>query len=305
MNKVLIIGGPTGIGKSNLAVRLALRYQDSIIIGADSMQIYKKMNIGTGKITEGEKQGILHTMIDIVEPYEDFSVNLYLKQAKRIIDSAHKKNRLPIVVGGTGLYINALIHEPNFAGTPPDISIRNKYHALCAERGSGHLHDLLASIDPESAARIGINDSKRIIRALEIYEQSGRKKSDSVSSIKSNYDIKFYIPEIDRIKLYENINLRVDRMFEQGLIDEVIGLKEYWECKSMQAIGYKEIIDQFKKGNNPAHAIESIKQNSRRYAKRQIAFCKWIQAEKIYIAEDFYSNIIPQTDKWLNREHAL
>ena len=285
MNKLLIIGGPTGIGKSELAVKLAKRY-NAVILSADSAQIYKGMNIGTGKITESEKCGILHTMIDIVNPNEDYSVQNYCNDAKKIISQLHIKNRLPIVVGGTGLYINALINEQNFADAKPDYELRERLRAICDENGAAELHAMLQAVDKQSAEKI--------------HSQTGKSKSQSVTQKTCPYDVKFFIPEMDRTKLYERINLRTDAMIENGLYDEVLSLKPFWECRSMQAIGYKEVIASIKQNISCAETAEIIKQNSRKYAKRQITFFKWISSEKTYVSENFFENTIKITDEWLN-----
>ena len=299
MNKLLIIGGPTGVGKSELAVKLAQRYGDAIIVGADSMQIYKGMDIGTGKISKDEMKGIRHTMIDIVQPNDDFSVQKYVENAKQIIDSALACGTLPIVVGGTGMYINALINEQNFADAPPNPQIRKKYYDICEQRGAKYLHEILQNADPESAKKIPESDVKRTVRALEIYELTGRSKSEIVTTKKSEYDVKFFVLDMERTKLYERINSRVDKMLSSGLIEEVISLKEYWQCKSMQAIGYTEIIKKLHSGNDPLLAADEIKQNTRRYAKRQMTFLRWIDADKTYASEDFYENVSQIADKWL------
>lgn len=301
MNKVLIIGGPTGIGKSDVAVKLALRY-NAVIIGADSMQIYKGMDIGTGKIREEEKHGIPHTMIDIVAPNADYSVQKYCSDAKKIIAAVHAENRLPIVVGGTGLYINALINEQNFADAKPNPQMREKYLSLYREHGAQYLHELLQQVDAVSAQKIAVNDVKRTVRALEIYEQTGQSKSASVASNKSPFDIRFYILQTEREKLYDKINKRVANMLQCGLVQEVLSLQPYWNCRSMQAIGYKEVISALQTEQDPYGTIEEIRQNSRRYAKRQITFFKWIDAPKIYVDEDFYQNITYTADSWLNEE---
>lgn len=299
MKKVIIIGGPTGIGKSDMAVRLALRYDKSFIIGADSMQIYKGMDVGTGKVTEKEKCGIEHTMIDILCPNELYSVQNYVEDAKAIINKAHNDGKLPIIVGGTGLYINAIINEQNFAGAKPNPAIRAKYNEIAFKNGNKYLHDMLRAVDETSADNISVNDTKRIVRAMEIYEQKSKKKSETVTSKKSEYDIKFFVLETDRTQLYDRINLRVEKMFDLGFVDEVIGLKNFWDCRSMEAIGYKEIINALKNDDNPLLTKDSIKQNTRRYAKRQIAFFKWISAQKNYVSGDFYKNIVSVCDEWL------
>lgn len=298
MNKILIIGGPTGIGKSSVAIEIA-RKLNGAIVGADAMQIYRRLDIGTGKVTEEEKCGIFHTMIDIVEPNEEYSVQKYVLGAKKSIAEIQAMGKLPIITGGTGLYINALINEQNFADVAPDIEVRKKYNEILSERGATYLHDLLKSVDCNSAMKISENDTKRVIRALEIYEKTGKAKSEVVSEKKSAYDFKFFVLEADRQVLYDKINSRVDGMIENGLIDEVCGLERFWQCRSMEAIGYKEIIKAIKNGDEPIAAVDEIKRNSRRYAKRQITFFKWITAEKKYVSEDYCNNILKESEMWL------
>lgn len=299
MNKVLFLGGPTGIGKSDVAVQLALRY-NACIISADSMQIYKGLNIGTGKISQQEMYGIPHAMIDIVSPDSDYSAQNYYRDATELIQQAHQRGQLPIVVGGTGLYLHTLINEPNFAMAKPDPQIREKYTAIYHEKGAEYMHDLLRSVDRQAAEHIAVNDIRRTIRALEIHAQTGKNKSDAVSMQKCPYAYRFYVLTMDRDKLYQRINLRVDNMIQNGLVKEIQQLQSYWNCRCMEAIGYKEIISALQH-NSPVNdsVIEQIKQNSRRYAKRQISFFKWIPAKKTYIGEDFYENITTTSDQWL------
>lgn len=301
MNKVLFIGGPTATGKSDIAVKLALKY-NAIVIGADSMQIYRGMDIGTGKITEEEKCGIEHTMIDIVYPDKEYSVQNYVADAKKIIQRAHKNGVLPIVAGGTGLYINSLINNPNFAQTPPDKELRERYVKIAETNGALYLHELLAKRDKTAAQKIAVNDIKRTIRALEIIEQTGKTKTEIIRNEKCDYDVLFFVMDPDRQELYQRINARVDKMFEKGLIDEVRSLSAYWGCRSMQAIGYKETINALQNGIDFNSVCEEIKQNSRRYAKRQTTFFKWIQAEKQYVNENYYEHISAIADKWLQED---
>ena len=299
MNKVLIVGGPTGIGKSEVAVRLAQRY-NATIVGADSMQIYRGMNIGTGKISEREKCGIPHAMIDIISPNTQYSVQNYVQDAQKAIGAAHRQRQLPIVVGGTGLYINALIHEQNFATAEPNVLMREKYMTIFREHGAEYLHDLLQKIDPQSAENIAVNDVKRVIRALEIYDQTGKAKSTAVASRQSTYDIRFYVLQTERERLYDRIDRRVDAMLQNGWIQEVLELRPFWGCRSMEAIGYREIIAALQADRDPYEMRETIQRNTRRYAKRQITFFKWIQADKkAYVNEDFFQNITATADKWV------
>lgn len=300
MKKVLIIGGPTGIGKSALGIRLAKRY-DGVIVSADSMQIYKGLNIGTGKVTEDEKEGILHTMIDIVQPNEEYSVQKYYTDATKSIESAWQNGKLPIVVGGTGLYINALLHPQNFAQAAPNPDIRRKYTEIYETQGAEALHSMLANVDKVSADKIAVKDVKRTIRALEIYETTGRTKSDAAAQSNSDFDYLFLIPEMERETLYAGINRRVDQMMQDGFIEEVERLRPFWNERCMEAIGYREIIEAIRRGIDPhsATVTDTIKQNTRRYAKRQITFFKWIEAEKHYLQQPYYETAIRYIDPWL------
>ena len=301
MKKVLFIGGPTGSGKSALGIALAKRY-DGMIVGADSMQIYKGMNIGTGKVTEAEKEGILHTMLSIVDPNEEYSVQKYCLDATRYIQDAWAHNQLPIVTGGTGLYINALLHPQNFAEAAPNAAVRQKYEAIYREEGAERLHALLKEVDATAASKIAVQDVKRTIRALEIFETTGQSKSENAKQTNADFSYLFLIPEIKRETLYAAINERVDRMMRDGFVEEVKSLRPYWNARCMEAIGYREIIAALQNGEDP-HAStvrEKIKQNTRRYAKRQITFFKWIQAEKQYIQPPFFEKAVALADAWLN-----
>ena len=300
MKKVLFIGGPTGIGKSALAIALAKRY-NGVVVSADSMQIYQGMDIGTGKVTEGEKAGVLHTMLSIIAPNEDYSVQRYAVDATKQIEAAWAQKQLPIVTGGTGLYINALLHPQNFAEAAPNAAVRQKYEAIYREEGAERLHAVLESVDPVSASKISTHDIKRTIRALEIFETTGQSKSENAKQTDADFSYLFLIPETDRALLYAAINQRVDAMLQNGFVEEVKRLRPYWNARSMEAIGYREIIEALQSGDDPLapKVTEKIKQNSRRYAKRQITFFKWIEAEKHYIKAPFLENAVALADSWL------
>lgn len=299
MNKVLFIGGPTGIGKSALGVTLAKRY-NGVIVSADSMQIYKGMDIGTGKVTEDEKEGVLHTMLSIVAPNEGYSVQKYCTEATKHIKAAWKNKQLPIVLGGTGLYINALLHPQNFAGAAPNTAVRQKYETLYREEGAESLHAALEKVDPDSAKKIAVQDVKRAIRALEIFETTGQRKSENAKQTDADFSYLFLIPETERSVLYAAINERVDKMMANGFAEEVKKLQPHWNARSMEAIGYREIIHALQNGEDPyaPETVEKIKQSTRRYAKRQITFFKWIQAEKRYIRQPYFENAIAIVDPW-------
>lgn len=279
---LLVITGPTGVGKTNLSIDLAKLYRGEII-SADSMQIYKYMDIGTAKIKDFEIDSIPHYMIDIVEPDKEFTVSNYRDLAKENILKVHEKSKLPIVVGGTGLYINSLVYDLQFASVPPNQELRNHYEKVAEEKGNDYLHKTLYAIDKTSAEKISIGDLKRIIRALEIYELTGKTMSQYNKNFRKeskDYNLCMYCLTMDRSRLYERINLRVDRMIEEGLIEEVKSLLERGydpNLISLQGIGYKEIILYLKGNISLDNSVEIIKKASRNYAKRQLT---WFRRDK-------------------------
>lgn len=281
--KIIIIGGPTAVGKSALAVNLAEKFNGEIV-SADSMQIYRRLNIGTGKITEAEARGIPHRMIDILDPDERYSVGQYLIDASREINNILDKNKLPIVVGGTALYLNALINGMNFSDADCSDKVRDKWKKIASESGNQFVYDHLIEIDPESAAKISVNDTKRIIRAIEIFEVTGKPKSQSATTAICPYDYAFFIMTRERTELYAAIETRVDKMFEDGLINEVKSLETYKNCQSMQAIGYKQLCEYFDSKFDSIESVKNeIKKLSRNYAKRQMTFFRGMNANKNFI----------------------
>ena len=281
--KIIIIGGPTAVGKSALAVNLAEKFNGEIV-SADSMQIYRRLNIGTGKITEAEARGIPHRMIDILDPDERYSVGQYLIDASREINDILDKNKLPIVVGGTALYLNALINGMNFSDADRSDKVRDKWKNISYENGNKFVYDNLIEIDTEKAAKISVNDTKRIIRAIEIFEVTGKPKSQSATTAICPYDYAFFIMTRERTELYAAIETRVDKMFEDGLINEVKSLETYKNCQSMQAIGYKQLCEYFDSKFDSIESVKNeIKKLSRNYAKRQMTFFRGMNANKNFI----------------------
>lgn len=275
--KLIVIVGPTGIGKTSLSLEVA-NIVGGEIISADSMQIYKYMDIGTDKIKENEMQDIPHHLIDFLEPDEDFSVSNYSNKAKEMISKINDKNKIPVLVGGTGLYINSIVYNLNFTKVASDENIRAKFEQIKEEFGNEYLLNILREIDPKSAERINVNDTKRVIRAIEIYKITGKPMSLHNKNFRkenNDYDLVMIGLNMDRKNLYDRINHRVDAMIEKGLVDEVNGLlKSGYEKDliSMQAIGYKEIIMYLEGSITFDRAIELIKQGSRNYAKRQLTW---------------------------------
>ena len=288
MDKLLIICGATATGKTKLAIDCAKKLNTEII-SADSQLIYKGLNIGTAKPTLEEMDGVVHHMIDIVEPQCNFSVSDYCRLSEPIIKRLLSENKVPIICGGTGFYINSLIYELSYGNTGADNTIREKYNALLEERGKEYLFNLLLSVDPQTARVLHVNDTKRVIRALEIYEASGKRKSEIEDKKTPKYNYTAIAIDYPREELYDRINRRVDEMFDCELIEEVEQLIDRgltYENQCMQAIGYKEVLECLKNGDNDSTMRNIIKQNTRHYAKRQITFFKklegivWLKPEE-------------------------
>lgn len=276
-NKILIIAGPTAVGKTNLSIKLAKELNGEII-STDSMQIYKYMDIGSAKITKDEMEGVPHHMIDVVDPSTPFSVAEYKESASKCIDDILSRGKLPILVGGTGLYINAITCNMNFTEAESDNEYRKELEELADEKGNEFIHEMLKDIDPISYKEIHFNNRKRVIRALEVFKLTNKPFSSFNAGddfYNCPYDVRYYVINMDRAKLYDRINLRVDIMLEQGLIDECIKLKNMGYnslMQSMQGIGYKEVFYYLDNKISYTEAVEMIKQGSRNYAKRQLTW---------------------------------
>ena len=275
--KILVIGGPTAVGKTELSIELAKRLNGEII-SADSMQIYKYMDIGSAKVSKEEMNGVVHHLIDVVDPSINFSVADYKEQGEKTIKEIISRGKLPIIVGGTGLYINSLTCNMNFTEAEKDEEYRKELDKLANKHGNNYIHEMLKEIDPISYKEIHANNRKRVIRALEVYKLTGKPFSSYNAGedfYKSEYDVFYYVLTMDREKLYERINLRVDIMMEKGLLEECIKLKEMGytsSMQSMQGIGYKEILYYLEGNVKLQEAINMIKQGSRNYAKRQLTW---------------------------------
>ena len=276
--KILGILGPTGVGKSATAVEVAKRLNLEIL-SADSMQVYKDMNIGTAKVTKEEMQGIPHHMIDVVTPDVDFSAQDYCDGAVRSV--AHLEN--VVMAGGTGFYFDCLIYPLDFAGGEQTAEIRRELQTIYRQFGREKLWQMLSEMDYETFETIDRNNIKRVIRALEI-AMSGQKKSQGQGKRKCAFDHKLYVLTADRQFLYENSDRRVDKMVRDGLVDEVAGILRKYNCRnstSMQAIGYKEIVSFLDGKCSLSEAIERLKINTRHYIKRQITYFKRLDAQWI------------------------
>lgn len=280
--KVVVIVGPTASGKTALSIELAKRIGGEII-SSDSMQIYKDMNIGTAKVTKEEMQGIKHYLIDFVPPNQRYTVSDFKKDATRAIKEILREAKIPIVVGGTGLYVNSLIYGIEYQDMQFDEEYRNKLMKIAeTEEGLNNLWEQAQKIDPESMKKISKKDKKRIVRVLEIYKATGKTKTEQeILSRKKEieYDFKIFGISMDREQLYERINKRVDIMINQGLEKEVRNLLEKYSefPTAMQGLGYKEVVEYFNGILTRGEMIDKIKQESRRYAKRQLT---WFRRNK-------------------------
>lgn len=290
-NKLVIIAGPTAVGKTNLSIKLA-KALDTEIISADSMQVYKGMDIGTAKIKDNEKNGIVHHMIDIVEPSINYDLFSYQKDAKNIIDCLVNIGKIPLIVGGTGFYIQALYKDIDFSDST-DSKCRQELENIYKEKGIDYLYNLLLEYDPEYAKITHKNNVKRVIRAIEFYKTKGYKLSEhnSIENDKpSKYDLKYFVLMKDRKLLYDDINQRVDIMMKEGFLEEVKRIKALNisdDATSIKALGYAELFAYLDGKYSLNDAIDLIKQNTRHFAKRQIT---WFKREKeaIFIDKDNY-----------------
>lgn len=289
MSKLILVVGATASGKSQIGVNLAKKYNGEII-SCDSMQVYRDMNIGTAKITSEEMQSIPHYMIDIVNADAQFSVGEYASMADEAINDIISRGKVPIIVGGTGLYVDGILYSMTFGGDK-NIEIRAELESQFALYGKEYMHSMLAEIDPIDAQKIHPNNVKRVLRALEIYKTTGTCKSNLQEKNKDlKYEVCMIALDVDRNVLYQRIDTRVDKMFEIGLLNEVKQLLSNgvgFENQSMQAIGYKEFKNYFNATKTLEETIEIIKQNSRNYAKRQLTwfkkydFAKWYNPSNI------------------------
>lgn len=275
--KIICIGGPTGVGKTALAIKLANLF-DGEIISCDSIAIYKHLDIGSAKPDKAEQSQAKHYLIDIKEPTEQFDMAEYRQMAKSKIQDILSRGKLPIIVGGTGLYMKGLLFPLELGNSQKNEEIREKYKNIVKKEGGEKLLQLLNKVDPESASKLHPKDTLRIIRALEIYELTGKKKSSIKTELVSEYDYMLVFLNDNRKELYSRINNRVDKMMALGLENEVKNLiKDFHisaQNQSMQGIGYKEFFEYFDNKLSKEELVETIKQNSRHYAKRQITWFK-------------------------------
>lgn len=279
---LIVLTGPTAVGKTSLSIRLA-KAVGGEIISADSMQVYRHMDIGSAKVTREEMDGVPHHLIDILEPDEEFNVVIFQDRAKAAIEEIRARGHVPVIAGGTGFYIQALVYDIDFKENEEGGRVRRELEDLAGKNGPAYLHHLLAQADPESAWSIHPNNVKRVIRALEYYRQTGEKISlhnETERGKESPYQLFYYVLNTDRETLYKRIDSRVDQMLEKGLVKEVQALKARGctrELVSMQGLGYKEILDYLDGKTTLQEAVYILKRDTRHFAKRQLT---WFRRER-------------------------
>lgn len=305
MIDLLILAGPTAVGKTDISIKLAKKLNGEII-SADSMQIYKYMDIGSAKITKDEMKGIPHHLIDVVAPHEEFNVASFKTLAEKCIKDIWSRGKLPIIAGGTGLYINSLIYNYDFTDADRDEDYREYLTRLSEDKGKEYVHSLLKDIDEKSYEKLYPNDLKRVVRALEVYKITGKSISEYTKENEKKlynipYNVNYFVLNMNREVLYERINKRVDIMMDKGLIEEVKKLESMGytpDMQSMKGIGYKEILFYLKGDISLDEAIYLIKKGSRNYAKRQLTWFRkdkrsiWIDKDKYRSEEEIVDKII-------------
>lgn len=291
---LIILTGPTAVGKTKASIGLA-KALNGEIISADSMQVYKYMDIGSAKIRPEEMQGIKHYLVDELEPDEEFHVVRFQQMAKQALEEIYAQNKIPIVVGGTGFYIQALLYDIDFTESNEDTAYREELEQLAAEKGAEYVHEMLRAVDPVSADTIHANNVKRVIRALEFYKQTGERISEhneKERAKESPYDFCYFVLNDERSRLYERIDLRIDKMLEEGLVEEVSALKAKGYTRdmvSMQGLGYKEILDYLNGECTLEEAVYILKRDTRHFAKRQLT---WFRRERdvIWVNKNEYAH---------------
>ena len=307
--KLVILTGPTAVGKTALSVALAKKIGGEII-SADSMQVYRGMDIGSAKVTAEEMQGVPHFLIDEFDPAEEFHVVRFQEYAKRYIREIQERGHIPILVGGTGFYIQAVLYDIDFTENGSDLSYREELEALAKERGAEYLHTMLASVDPASAEAIHANNVKRVIRALEFYQETGERISEHNEEERqkaSPYQFAYFVLNDARDRIYANIDYRVDLMLEHGLVDEVRHLQAQGctrDMVSMQGLGYKEILDYLDGRCSYEEAVRVLKRDTRHFAKRQLTWFRrerdviWVDKQEIgYEPEQLLAYMLPELAK--------
>ena len=305
MRPLIVLTGPTAVGKTALSIALAKAVKGEIV-SADSMQVYRHMDIGSAKITAEEMQNVPHHLIDVLEPWEEFHVVRFQELAREALEGIYERGQIPILTGGTGFYIQAILKDVDFTENGEDLTYRRELEQLAKKEGSGYLHALLEQADPKSAEAIHPNNTKRIIRALEYYRQTGEPISahNEVQKKKASpYNYAYFVLTDDRKHLYDRIDLRVDRMLADGLVEEVRHLKELGctrDMVSMQGLGYKEILAYLDGELSYEEAVYILKRDTRHFAKRQLTWFKreqdviWIDRQSFGYQDDKISEYMQE-----------
>ncbi len=291
---MIIIAGPTAVGKTALSIELA-KAINGAVISADSMQVYKGMDIGSAKVTKEEMQGVDHYLIDIIDPTDTWNVTEFQKRAKEALDEIYRKGQIPVIAGGTGFYVQALLYDIDFTSEDEDMHFRKQMENFAKENGNHALHERLKSVDPKAAEEIHENNVKRVIRALEFYEKTKTPISEHNEQQRQNespYNYAYFVLTDDRKLLYDRIDKRVDAMLAAGLVDEVKKLKESGMSKdmvSMKGLGYKEILSYLEGECSLEEAVYILKRDTRHFAKRQLT---WFRREKdtVWLDRSQYHN---------------
>lgn len=304
---LIVLTGPTAVGKTSLSIQLA-KAVGGEIISADSMQVYRGMDIGSAKVTRQEMAGVPHHLIDVLDPWEEFNVTVFQSMAREALSGISGRGHIPIVAGGTGFYIQALLYDIDFKENDSNGAVRKELEQLGEERGSEYLHQLLASVDPEAARQIHANNRKRVIRAIEYYRLTGQPISEHNRQEReksSPYRFYYYVLNCDRELLYTRIDQRVEEMLAAGLVEEVARLRDmgcHRGMVSMQGLGYKEILDYLEHRCTLEEAVRVLKRDTRHFAKRQLTWfrrerdVRWLELERFghdrqkvleYILEEF------------------
>lgn len=305
--KLIVLTGPTAVGKTKLSIALA-KAVNGEIISADSMQVYKYMDIGSAKIKPEEMCGIKHYLVDCLNPQdpESFNVTRFQKMAKDAMEDIYAKGKVPILVGGTGFYIQSVVYDIDFTDNDADTGYRTMLEQMAEKKGAEFLHDMLKVVDPKAAEEIHFNNVKRVIRALEFFQKTGSPISahnEAERQKESPYDLFYFVLNDDRAKLYERIDMRVDLMLQDGLIEEVKGLLDMGctrEMVSMQGLGYKEIIDYLNGDISLEEAVYIIKRDTRHFAKRQLTWfrrerdVRWINKSDFSSEEEILADMLEQ-----------
>lgn len=306
---LVVLTGPTAVGKTKASIELAKSIGGEVI-SADSMQVYRYMDIGSAKISKEEMEGIRHYLVDVLDPREEFHVVKFQKMAKKALEEIYSHGHIPIVVGGTGFYIQALLYDIDFTDNDGDLTIRQELEAFADKNGLEALHARLQRVDPKSAESIHANNKKRVIRALEFFEQTGKpisEHNEKERAKESPYDFRYFVLTDDRQKLYNRIDRRVDLMIEEGLVDEVCRLKEMGctkEMVSMQGLGYKEIFEYLEGAISLEEAIYKIKRDTRHFAKRQLTWFRR-EGQVIWLNKETYQNETALIEDMIKKTEGL